>query len=161
MGERKFVSEFISKTTRTGWISVSEAIFIFVRISSMQTALFLSTGSKWTWGDSRKLFVRIQRTIMWSHSGLWSVFETFFRQRKYLKKYKEKQLLALDSAINFVTLHLQLAQRSCRLQETPKVASATHEFANFYGTRRFIRARHWSLPWPRWIQSITSHPSSL
>jgi hypothetical protein len=38
-------------------------------------------------------------------------------------------------------------------------------FPAFYGTRRFItvftRALHWSLSWPRSIQSIPSHPISL
>jgi len=39
------------------------------------------------------------------------------------------------------------------------------KFPTFYGTRRFITvfttARHWSLPWTRWIQSTTSHPITL
>jgi hypothetical protein len=38
-------------------------------------------------------------------------------------------------------------------------------FSAFYGTRRFITvfktALHWSLSWPRWIQSIPPHPISL
>jgi hypothetical protein len=42
---------------------------------------------------------------------------------------------------------------------------ASQEIPRFYGTRKFITifttARRWSLSWARWIQSKSSHPSSL
>jgi hypothetical protein len=50
----------------------------------------------------------------------------------------------------------------------PHKLTVTHtakKFPDFYGTRRFITvlttARHWSLFWAWWIQSITSHAISL
>jgi hypothetical protein len=41
------------------------------------------------------------------------------------------------------------------------VTQLVKKFPTFYGTRRiitvFIRSRHWSLSWARWIQSTTFH----
>jgi hypothetical protein len=51
-----------------------------------------------------------------------------------------------------------------RVLEKPTVAQPLKNFPTFYGTRRFItlfaRARHWSLSWARWIQSISPYPIS-
>jgi hypothetical protein len=52
-----------------------------------------------------------------------------------------------------------------RVLEKLTVAYLVKKFPAFYGTRRFItaftRARPWSLPWVRLIQSTSSHPTTL
>jgi hypothetical protein len=50
-------------------------------------------------------------------------------------------------------------------REKPPVAHLLRNFPTSHGARFFIilftRARHWSLSWVKWIQSIRSHPISL
>jgi hypothetical protein len=47
------------------------------------------------------------------------------------------------------------------LLEKQRLAHRGKKFSTSYGTRRlitvFTKARHWSLPWARWIQSTTSY----
>jgi hypothetical protein len=51
------------------------------------------------------------------------------------------------------------------LLEKLLIVQLLKNFPAFYGARKFItmftRALHWSLSWPRSIQSISSHPISL
>jgi len=54
------------------------------------------------------------------------------------------------------------------MEQSPSWEANSHSVKKlpaFYGTRRFItafkRARHWSVCWDRWIQSILSYPISL
>jgi hypothetical protein len=48
------------------------------------------------------------------------------------------------------------------LLEKPPVAQLLKKLSTLYETRKFItvftRARHWSISWDRWIQSIPSQP---
>jgi hypothetical protein len=50
---------------------------------------------------------------------------------------------------------------SWALLENPRIMQPLKNFPEFYETRRFIRALHRSLSWPRSIQSIPSHHISL
>jgi hypothetical protein len=66
--------------------------------------------------------------------------------------------------MKFMECTNQLARWSWAFLEKPPVAQLLKKFSTFYGTRRFTtvftRALHWSLSWPRSIQSIPPHPIS-
>jgi hypothetical protein len=76
-----------------------------------------------------------------------------------------------ESANNFdlitvrVTLLITTHSRNWALLEKPPIVQLLKNLPTFYGTRRFItmfpRALHWSLSWPRTIQSTPFYLSKI